>query len=67
MPCYDYICVKCNNRFEAICNREIKDNMKCDKCGNVAERRITKAPASKINGYCYNNVYNPKQDDGVIK
>lgn len=55
MPCYDYICPKCHNRFEVICNKSIRDNIKCEKCQTLADRAILKSPATKIIGYCYNN------------
>lgn len=59
MPCYEYFCPKCKERFEAICNKEHRDIIVCSKCDTKGIRIITGC-AHKINGYCYNNEYNKK-------
>lgn len=39
MPLYDYICSKCNNKFETIVSSRA-ELVVCEKCGSVADRQF---------------------------
>lgn len=60
MPVYDYICSTCKHRFEELV-KSYKDEVKCPKCGSVAERSYsgemfsaTGKPVKKCSGNCKN-------------
>jgi len=42
MPCYEYECIKCGDRFEFL-HLGKNDTVKCEKCGT---RRVKKLPSS---------------------
>lgn len=60
MPCYEYFCSQCKKRFEAICNKDNRDDIVCFTCGTKGKRMITSC-SHVIIGYCYNNEYNKKE------
>lgn len=51
MPLYDYICQKCQNKFEALV-RKPEDKVECPQCKNEeTERQIAKPSISMGNPY----------------
>ena len=51
MPLYDYICQKCQNKFEALV-RKPEDKVECPKCqSEETERQLSKPAVSMGNPY----------------
>jgi putative FmdB family regulatory protein len=50
MPCYTYLCSKCENKFEIVCSiREYKENVKCESCGSKNTSRCYHDDLSTLN------------------
>lgn len=51
MPLYDYICKKCENKFEALV-RKHDEKVECPKCQNEeTERQLSRPSVSMGNPY----------------
>jgi len=41
MPTYDYVCTKCDNKFEAFHSMTAEPLKECPKCGGYVEKKIS--------------------------
>lgn len=45
MPIYDYLCTKCNHRFDIFyIGKEIVENIVCPNCGSKEYKKLFSAP-----------------------
>lgn len=53
MPIYEYFCKGCNEKFERLQKMTESSNVKCPKCGKLAERQMSLTSFSlKGAGWC---------------
>jgi len=49
MPYYDYRCQTCGHKFDTFSSiADMKSELQCPKCGKVATRDLSRAPAAHM-------------------
>ena len=53
MPIFDFVCTKCENKFEELLSQNSTDNPPCPKCGAATTRQMSSPSPLKTGAFPY--------------